>query len=182
MLYKKHKTKKGFTLIELLVVVAIIGLLSSVVLASLNSARGKAQDARRKSDLKQIQIAIELYYDKCGTYIVRQNCTGTAYGSGGVGWFNYLYSGSAGTVAKGLVDNDVVGGEIIDPSGMISSNAVDRSGYMIQATASKYTLWANLKNPTTADIATQDTCSISSYDNYSSTYASAARMNYCVGN
>ncbi len=46
--------QKGFTLIELLVVIAIIGLLSSVVLASLNSARAKARDARRVSDLKQI--------------------------------------------------------------------------------------------------------------------------------
>lgn len=60
--------KKGFTLIELLVVVAIIGLLSSIVLASLNSARSKARDARRMEDLKQIQIALELYYDKYGSY------------------------------------------------------------------------------------------------------------------
>jgi prepilin-type N-terminal cleavage/methylation domain-containing protein len=52
---------KGFTLIELLVVVAIIGVLSSVVLASLNSARAKARDAKRMSDIKQIQNAIELY-------------------------------------------------------------------------------------------------------------------------
>ena len=54
---------KGFTLIELLVVIAIIGILSSVVLASLNSARKKGRDARRVSDLKQLQLALELYYD-----------------------------------------------------------------------------------------------------------------------
>ena len=59
---------RGFTLIELLVVIAIIGLLSSVVFASLNSARAKARDARRLSDLKQVQIALELYYDKYGNY------------------------------------------------------------------------------------------------------------------
>ncbi len=58
----------GFTLIELLVVIAIIGILSSVVLASLNSARLKARDARRVADLKQIQIALELYYDANGKY------------------------------------------------------------------------------------------------------------------
>ncbi len=57
-----HTTvKRGFTLIELLVVIAIIGILSSVVLASLNTARLKSRDARRESDLKQLQNAEELY-------------------------------------------------------------------------------------------------------------------------
>ncbi|MCK6462376.1 MAG: type II secretion system GspH family protein [Candidatus Pacebacteria bacterium] len=60
--------KKGFTLIELLVVIAIIGILSSVVLASLNSARVKARDAKRVSDLKQIQLAFDMYFDSCGQY------------------------------------------------------------------------------------------------------------------
>ncbi|PIY58013.1 MAG: secretion system protein G, partial [Candidatus Yonathbacteria bacterium CG_4_9_14_0_2_um_filter_47_74] len=60
--------KKGFTLIELLVVIAIIGVLSSVVLASLNTARGRANDARRISDLKAIEIALALYYDNNGAY------------------------------------------------------------------------------------------------------------------
>lgn len=54
---------RGFTLIELLVVIAIIGILSSIVLASLNSARQKGRDARRISDIKQLQLALELYYD-----------------------------------------------------------------------------------------------------------------------
>jgi prepilin-type N-terminal cleavage/methylation domain-containing protein len=56
-------TRKGFTLIELLVVIAIIGILSSVVLASLATARQKARDATRISDIKNIQLALELYYD-----------------------------------------------------------------------------------------------------------------------
>ncbi|MDP3052148.1 MAG: type II secretion system protein [bacterium] len=57
------RTKKGFTLIELLVVIAIIGILASIVLASLNTARMKSRDARRIADIKQIQIALELYFD-----------------------------------------------------------------------------------------------------------------------
>ncbi len=60
--------KKGFTLIELLVVVAIIGLLASVVLASLNTARAKARDAKRKEDLHSIQAALALYYNTYGYY------------------------------------------------------------------------------------------------------------------
>ena len=62
-----HK-KGGFTLIELLVVIAIIGILSSVVLASLNTAREKARDARRISDIGQISLALELYFDTNSRY------------------------------------------------------------------------------------------------------------------
>lgn len=57
------KYKKGFTLIELLVVIAIIGLLSSVVLASLNSARVKARDVTIKSNLKNAISQGELFYN-----------------------------------------------------------------------------------------------------------------------
>lgn len=53
-------------MIELLVVIAIIGILSSVVLASLNSARAKGQDAAIKSNLNNIRAAAELYYDSAG--------------------------------------------------------------------------------------------------------------------
>lgn len=60
---KKCHKNQGFTLIELLVVIAIIGVLASVVLASLNSARTKARDARRLADLNQIGLALEFYLD-----------------------------------------------------------------------------------------------------------------------
>lgn len=54
--------QKGFTLIELLVVIAIIGLLSTLAVVALTSARAKARDAKRISDIKQVQTALELYF------------------------------------------------------------------------------------------------------------------------
>lgn len=59
---------KGFTLIELLVVVAIIGVLSSVVLASLNSARDKGSDAAIIQTVRQLRTALEMYYSDNGFY------------------------------------------------------------------------------------------------------------------
>ncbi len=62
------KTAQGFTLIELLVVIAIIGLLSSVVLASLNSARIKGNDSRRIQEMVEIQKAVEAFNADYGHY------------------------------------------------------------------------------------------------------------------
>jgi type II secretion system protein G len=55
------KNNKGFTLIELLIVIAIIGVLSAFILANLIGAQARARDGQRKSDLRQIQAAFELY-------------------------------------------------------------------------------------------------------------------------
>ncbi len=68
--YQLKTNQKGFTLIELLVVIAIIGLLSSVVLASMNTARKKARDVRRMADAKSMQTALEMYYSAGNTYVV----------------------------------------------------------------------------------------------------------------
>lgn len=65
---KLSKEKGGFTLVELLVVISIIGFLSSIVLSSLGAIRVKARDARRVTDFRQIETALNLYYNDNRSY------------------------------------------------------------------------------------------------------------------
>jgi len=65
-IYREKGT--GFTLIELLVVIAIIGLLATLAVISLNNARAKSRDAKRVSDIRQIQTALELYFSDNDSY------------------------------------------------------------------------------------------------------------------
>ncbi len=62
------KHLRGFTLVELLITIGIIGLLSSVVMASTTASRAKARDVRRIGDLKEIQLGLALYYDVNKSY------------------------------------------------------------------------------------------------------------------
>ncbi|MBI4434544.1 type II secretion system protein [Candidatus Uhrbacteria bacterium] len=77
--------KRGFTLIELLVVIAIIGLLSTLAVVAMSNARQKARDAKRVSDIKQIQSALDLYATDKNGYPADETdgATGIVLGSAG---------------------------------------------------------------------------------------------------
>ena len=64
----KNNKKQAFTLIELLVVIAIIGILATLAVVSLQNARARARDSKRIADVKQMQTALELYFNDWNTY------------------------------------------------------------------------------------------------------------------
>jgi len=135
MTFFERNDSRGFTLIELLVVIAIIGILSSVVLASLNGARRKGRDARRISDIKQIQLALEMYYDSnsseypdstsslAPSYISSvpdDPQTGDAYA-----YDNLTSAGAACSVSSGVCSNYVIGATLEDSGNSALSNDID---------------------------------------------------------
>jgi len=78
------KNRKGFTLIEILIVVAIIAILASVVLVGLAPTQQAGRDARRVSDLSEVQNGLELYYNHFGLY--PGTVTGAAGSPSSSGW------------------------------------------------------------------------------------------------
>jgi prepilin-type N-terminal cleavage/methylation domain-containing protein len=94
--------KKGFTLIELLVVVAIIGLLASVVLSSLNTVRNKANDASIKEEAHQLVSLLTLNYNDYGSYCNLQFGWTTINGA-----CNAIFSGTYATQAAAICNNIV---------------------------------------------------------------------------
>lgn len=102
-------SKQGFTLIELLVVLAIIGILASVVLASLNTARDKGANAAIKSDLTSSKAQAEIYYQSSGSVFEINNLNDS------------ICVNTASMTVAGIADN-VIASDIANLSGAVDCN------------------------------------------------------------
>lgn len=106
-LYMRNKNN-GFTLIELLVVISIIGLLSSVVLASLNGARIKARDVKRAAEIKQLTTVIQFYVDdNNGTFPSNAGCFPHGWCCLGHGDAGTCWTPSSGYHGSTALDNSL---------------------------------------------------------------------------
>jgi prepilin-type N-terminal cleavage/methylation domain-containing protein len=120
----KNTYKRGFTLIELLVVIAIIGILASVVLASLNTARDKGANAAARSSLNNARAQAELYYDD-------NSSTYTTVCTAGTNNISALLTGASDAVTANAVCFDVAGSwaASIDLNNSTEFYCVDSTGF-----------------------------------------------------
>jgi len=140
----------GFTLVELLIVIAILGVLASLILANMSGARERARDAQRKSDLRQLQTALRMYFTDFG-----QNPESTS---------GYEIRHTDDTVYDwgeefGIGGNTYMSKLPIDPLDE-SSSGVYSYNYVLDSTdTDRYCAWAILENESDGQIkTTQDRC------------------------
>jgi prepilin-type N-terminal cleavage/methylation domain-containing protein len=177
---KASSAARAFTLVELLVVIAIIAILSGIILTDLTSSKAKARDGQRISDLGQIQVALELFFDRCHQYpteISDLGSLGDCQTDGSITLGSYIsvipQSPAGGSVAAGPYDYYV--------------NS-DQTDYILHATlespngAQQNSLPDSVVNPLHGTITTYSGSSWSSVTLptcYDSTNSSS--VDYCVG-
>lgn len=135
-----NSSKKGFTLVELLVVMGIIGILASLAVGNFRTTQMRGRDAQRKSDLKQISNALELFYADYGRY--------PTVSSGKMLACNYVPATGSGTVcnwgASSFSDGKTVYFKLLpaDPS----SGRTYTYNIVAGSNNQKYQLFARLEN------------------------------------
>lgn len=145
--------ERGFTLIELLIVIAIIGILSATVVASLNLSRVRARDAQRKLIFQELSKAVEHKYSDTGAY------------PNSAGWFSNpghggLDAALTPTYIKEIQDDPRDGSgnrfQYWKKNTSLTSYPGANCALATGGSADEYGFYAKLENPTSADLATLD--------------------------
>ncbi len=124
------RNQRGFTLVELLVVIAIIGLLSTIGVVSLNSARAKARDAKRLSDIRQLASIMELYFSSNQQYPFSP-AAGTTLDGGCISEKGTVGVKNAACLADGT-ENPVLVAKVASAPGIPSGETYKYIGYLTQ--------------------------------------------------
>lgn len=145
------RSYKGFTLIELLVVIAIIGLLSTLAVVALNSARQRSRDAKRVADIRQIQTAMELAFSETSAYPIANAGSGVHARVLGSSTNTILCKDLSATpvpILTSTASSCAAGGTYM---GLVPSNPTPNGGnygYNSDATGSKYSIMFTLEGDT----------------------------------
>ncbi len=151
---QKYHPLKGFTLIEMILVVTIIAILATSILVGLGGARTSARNARRVADLRNLQNALELYYNKNGYY-----CPGSGY----------------------TTLTNCLQGITRLPQDPLSSSGWKYYYQSVGSTNQGYILGARLENVTTSDSIMQDSLSGVSVEGNNCKTCTSDYCIYCVG-
>jgi prepilin-type N-terminal cleavage/methylation domain-containing protein len=168
---KAYFTVRAFTLVELIVVIAIIAILTGIILTSLTGSKAKGRDAQRVSDIGQIQLALELYFDRCHSYPLPD--TSHTLGSG-----SYVDS-SMLTQACPNVSGVTFGlytSQIATPPAGANQPAYD---YYVNSSSNPtdYILHATLEGVSSASANSL----VNNVPSYGQSFTCDATTNYCVG-
>jgi len=160
----------GFTMVELMVSIAIITIMSSVVLASLNAARERARDTIRIADLSTIAKGLAAYEIEREHWM--ETGSGCGFGGNGTGWFSHAYAGYT-AMSQCLANSNYTESAIIDPSGATTNNG-SHSGYMKYHCGTgadkRVFLYAQLEGLPQDSTATDGTCCPSCDSTYGMNY------------
>lgn len=136
MIKKSKINQNGFTMIELLIVIVIMGILSAIGLGTFNSSQLKARDSKRKTDIRAISDALEVYYNDFGSYPLSDG-TGGFVGCG--------IDANSETCGPGDLWQNETNGTVY----MVQVPSDPSDGvyyYMSDGTGSYYRLYAHLEN------------------------------------